>query len=271
MSESKEHLREEAYCPSCGRFIGPRVKCPYCGASSTRRIKINIFRYTAVIMSVVGLVVLVFAAQYETPISKIGDISETWNYAHVRFVGNVTSYPSFSEEYGSIYIYINDGTGETRITVYDPLSYQLIEEGKIPSLYDEVDVEGTMRVRVDFQYLILDISDYLRIKKSGFREVSLSDITNAMVGVKVNTTGEVTDGPVDLGPGIAIWISDGGPEIEVWIPGDLITLTGNMTKTGIPISDIKTGDTIRVIGGVELYIETLEIIPDNSTAIEVLG
>jgi ribosomal protein L32 len=47
-----------ADCPSCGRFIGPAMSCPYCGADAAGRMPLRVCRWLAVLLGVGGLALL---------------------------------------------------------------------------------------------------------------------------------------------------------------------------------------------------------------------
>jgi hypothetical protein len=49
-----------AHCPSCQRFIGTTTECPYCGTETSQRRSIVILRSLAFIMSIGGLLGLLF-------------------------------------------------------------------------------------------------------------------------------------------------------------------------------------------------------------------
>jgi len=83
--------KEEVICPSCGRFVGIHEKCPYCGAAVRKRMTVRFFRYGAVVVAVVGLILLYFAVRIiEIPTIKVKDITETMNWAYVRICGTLT-------------------------------------------------------------------------------------------------------------------------------------------------------------------------------------
>ncbi|MBA7620064.1 hypothetical protein ES703_27407 [subsurface metagenome] len=82
---------QEVICPSCGRFVGIHEKCPYCGAAVKKRMTVRFFRYGAVVVAVVGLILLYFAVRIiEIPTIKVKDITETMNWAYIRICGTLT-------------------------------------------------------------------------------------------------------------------------------------------------------------------------------------
>jgi DNA/RNA endonuclease YhcR with UshA esterase domain len=83
--------KEEVFCPSCGRFVGIHEKCPYCGAAVKKRMAVRFFRYGAVVVAVVGLILLYFTVKViKIPTIKVKNITETMNWAYVRVCGTLT-------------------------------------------------------------------------------------------------------------------------------------------------------------------------------------
>lgn len=69
-----------AECPSCGRFVGPNERCPYCGADVGQRLAISAFRYGSLVLAVLGLAVLLFAAtRSQVPTVEVGSLERTMN------------------------------------------------------------------------------------------------------------------------------------------------------------------------------------------------
>ena len=62
-SSGEPRTRTAAECPSCGRFVGPYERCPYCGADVGQRMAVRVFKYGSLVLAVVGVVSLMFNVQ----------------------------------------------------------------------------------------------------------------------------------------------------------------------------------------------------------------
>ena len=154
---------EEGVCPSCGRYIGPREVCPYCGAKVKKRISVRLLKYSAVAMAILGLLLVqIVAVKTETPLYHVSEIKRSMNYAHIKMAGTVVRYPSIYED-GSMSFWIDDGTGEIMVKAYRFEANRLIENGLIPGVGDYVEVEGSIRIREEFQYLVVELPSKFKI------------------------------------------------------------------------------------------------------------
>ena len=139
-----------SHCPSCGQYVGPHEACPYCGAHLTGRTSIRAVKIGAILLATVGLALLWFAAIHaEVPTIEIGQTGATMNMAYVRLEGHYTRAPSYDPESDYLSFWIEDDTGEIRVSAYRAETRQIIAEGRVPALGDLVEVAGTLRVRED--------------------------------------------------------------------------------------------------------------------------
>ncbi len=140
-----------AICPSCGRFVGPREACPYCGAAVSKRLPLSYLRLGSILLSILGVAALVYAAS-GAPIPRvdIAAVQATMNYAYVRLAGRVTRVPSYDPETQKLSFYIADSTGEIQVSSFRVTTRPLLEQQKLPAPGDEVEVEGTLRIRDEF-------------------------------------------------------------------------------------------------------------------------
>ncbi|MDY7075565.1 MAG: hypothetical protein SXV54_01445, partial [Chloroflexota bacterium] len=108
-------------CPSCGRYVGPYgdKACSYCGAHLTGRTSIRVVKIAAITLATVGLVALWLAATHaEVPLIQIGQAGSTMNMAYVRLEGHCTRAPSYDPESDYLSFWMEDDTGEIRISAY---------------------------------------------------------------------------------------------------------------------------------------------------------
>ena len=158
-----------SHCPSCGRYVGPHADtaCPYCGARLTGRISIRVVKTAAALLATVGLAVLWFAAtRAEVPRIMIGQSGATMNMAYVRLEGRCTRAPTYDPESDYLSFWIEDDTGEIRISAYRAETREIIEQGHVPALGDWVEVAGTLRVREDFLSLTINVPEQLKVTRA---------------------------------------------------------------------------------------------------------
>ena len=254
----------EAICPSCGRYIGPRDVCPYCGARVKRRLSVRLLKIAAVILAVVGLLTVRFVAVYiQTPVVKVSEIKPSMNYAHIKMTGIVTRYPSLYSD-GSLSFWIDDGTGEIMVKAYRFEAQELLQSGNVPAMGDRVEVEGSIRIREDFQYLVIDLPSKLVIVKPNVSgSYSPSEIGLEHLGLKVEVVGTASGVRETSSGGIILYLEDVGGSIQIYIPPILRVLGFNET--------IMDGVRLKVVGYVSLYQGELEVVPGMPQEIEVLS
>ena len=135
---------DEMNCPSCGRFVGAKIHCPYCGAKVAKRMSLVAIRYAAVLLATIGLVLLWAMAKFhDTPVVKIGDITPTMNFAQIRVDGTADSDVRTFRN-GSMGFNISDGTGSLMVFISQKQGVELRRLGKLPHAGDAVRLNGTV-------------------------------------------------------------------------------------------------------------------------------
>ncbi len=254
--------KEEVICPSCGRFVGIHEKCPYCGAAVKKRMTVRFFRYGAVVVAVVGLILLYFAVRViEIPTIKVKDITETMNWAYVRICGTltqdakcytvgekktvkgtITNVRTFSGGKGRTFT-ISDGTGTIDVLVWGKLYNQIPQKASLnPGTSIQVSGEiGSYRGR-------------LQIKPQNPGDIQIPGVPTAKVTSIANVTQTAAFRVNTLHfPGI----SDGTGEIQAKSYGK--TAQGLIEQyaesLGITVEELlstnrlpKTGDRIEAMG-----------------------
>jgi len=137
-----------ARCGSCGRFLGPYTTCPYCGARVGGRVSLKAVKIAAVVLAVVGLIGLWWAGrQLPIPLLTVEETQCTMNMAYVRVRGRISRSLTYDPNGGYLAFWVDDGTGEVRISSYRDVTAALLAAGKIPAPGDRVEVAGTLRIR----------------------------------------------------------------------------------------------------------------------------
>ncbi len=254
----------DVHCPSCGRFVGAQETCPNCGAHLGRRISLRLIQYGAVILAVLGLVALWFAARArDIPVVRIQDISSTMNWAYVKLQGTVIRPPSFDAQTGYLRFWIFDGSGEMMVAAYRNESQALLTAGKVPAMGDEVTVEGTLKVKEDFQSLTLNVPDHFIVVRPQPVEMAIAGVTLEQLYQKVLVRGQVRQVKRPYEGLTILTVRDAGGEIDVTYTADLVRLTGQP-------AEVQPGDSVSVRGAVSLYGETSQLALDAADGLQKL-
>ncbi|MEA3506937.1 MAG: hypothetical protein U9R36_05565, partial [Elusimicrobiota bacterium] len=129
-------------------FTALSPTCPRCGARVERRIAIRAVRKIAIIGSVLGIVLLWYAALLKEPEDiNIGDIQATMNNALVRVQGRVVDV-KIDEDRNSLRISIDDGTGDSlTVNAFNKLNTFREAFGEdMPNIKDRISVVGALNV-----------------------------------------------------------------------------------------------------------------------------
>lgn len=137
-----------AHCPSCHRFIGPAMTCPYCGAEAEGRLPLRLGRWLALLLGTVGLALLYIAARQQTPeFIRIADIQPGMNFAQVQLRGTVHGAPAIyhvSNRVDYVSFTLNDGSGGLTVFASGPLAVRLTERNTLPAKGDQIQVRGAL-------------------------------------------------------------------------------------------------------------------------------
>ena len=245
----------KSHCPSCGRYVGPHQGCPYCGARLTGRTPIRAVKIAAILLATVGLVALWLAAtRAEVPLIQIGQTGATMNLAYVRLEGYCSRAATYDPESDYLSFWIEDGTGEIRVSAYRAETRQIIEEGRVPALGDRVEAAGTLRIREDFLSLTVNVPEQLKITRAEPVERAIGSIEPADQYQRVRVRGEVRQVYEPYEGLTLITVRDETGSIPVAVSEDLIALGGDPPT-------LHKGQPVEVVGAVSLYGDTPQLIP----------
>jgi DNA/RNA endonuclease YhcR with UshA esterase domain len=243
-----------ATCPSCGRFVGPIEKCPYCGAAIKKRIPIGYLRIACLILAVLGVAILVYAASgTATPLTKIGDIGATMNYAYVRLNGTVTRGPLYDPDAQSIRFYVADDTGEIQAGAFRDVTQELLAAGKIPTVGDKITMEGTLRVRDDFTSFNLATADKVQLIPPTANEIKVNEIGYDDEYQAVVVRGDVRDIRQPYQGLMLVTLGDASGEVDMAFSSDVEKLYGALPSFAL-------GDSVQVQGVVTYFRDTPQIL-----------
>lgn len=244
-----------SHCSSCGRYVGPYEACPYCGARQAGRIPIRAIKITAILFVTVGLAVLWLAAvRAEVPLIQIGQAGATMNMAYVRLQGRCTREPAYDPESDYLSFWIEDETGEIRVSAYRAETREIIDRGLVPALGDLVRVAGTLRVREDFLALTLNVPEQLEIARAEPVEREIGSIGQEDEYLRVRVVGEVRVVYEPYEGLTLIDVRDETGSIPVAVSEDLVALDG-------AVPALFKGQSVEVVGAVSLYGDTPQLVP----------
>ena len=245
----------QATCPSCGRFVGPYKTCPYCGAQMAQRLSMRVVKLVAVMLATVGLIALWWAARHvQVPLLTAEQALGTMNMAYVRVQGTVVRNLTYDPEGEYLSFWLDDGTGEVMVSAYRDVTRALLAETRVPTLGDEVEVAGTLRIREDFVSLTLNVPEHLSLERPEPLPVRAGALTSLDEGLRVAVTGEVRETFTPYEGLTLITVRDASGEVPVYVNETLTALTG-------PLPDIVAGQGIAVTGTVTLYRNEPQIMP----------
>jgi DNA/RNA endonuclease YhcR with UshA esterase domain len=244
-----------SHCPSCGRYVGPYEACPYCAARLAGRVPVRLVKIGAVVLSTVGLILLWLAAtRAEVPLIQIGQAGATMNMAYVRLQGRCTREPSYDPESDYLSFWLEDDTGEIRVSSYRAETRQLIDEGRVPALGDAVEVAGTLRVQEDFYALTVNTPDQLQITRADPVDADIGAIGPSDLYRRVRVRGEVHSVYQPYEGLTLVTVRDATGEIPVAVSEDLVALGG-------PLPALTSGQAVEVAAAVSLYGDTPQLVP----------
>jgi DNA/RNA endonuclease YhcR with UshA esterase domain len=240
-------------CPSCGRFVGPQPACPYCGAAVGQRLAVRLFKYGSLALALLGLAVLLVAARCsQVPTVEIGSLVGTMNWAYVRLEGTVSRQPAYDPETQALKLWVWDGTGEILVTAYRAEAEALRVAARLPAMGDRLAVEGTLRVKEDFQYLVLNVPQHVEIWPAQPAEMAIAAARAAPLYQSVRIRGLVREVRQPYEGLCILSLRDASGEIDVTLAADTAALGGDLPE-------VSPGQALQVTGAVDHYRDAPQI------------
>ncbi|MEW5760994.1 MAG: hypothetical protein AB1779_09535 [Candidatus Thermoplasmatota archaeon] len=249
----------EANCPSCGKPIGDRKACNYCGAYVEKRLRIKTMFISSIASLLIGFILLSLAFITTTPIEKVTELTSNKNFQHVRVVGKVVDViytKEKYEKYGSMSIFVNDRSLEKydantiKIRADADVVEKIVDKKKVVAFGDKVDVEGTLYAGPGYKVLNLNDEKMFRVEKRNYEEIMLDEFKNADEnkferGKMIRSYGFVS-GLRTLDFATIVYLEDS--ELQIFIEKHVIELTGKEK-----IENITIGKKITFEGSLEWY------------------
>ncbi|MEM4294060.1 MAG: hypothetical protein QXJ27_07855 [Thermoplasmata archaeon] len=175
------------------------------------------------VLLLIGGIFLGLAYSSETPVTKVGEITEDMSFSHIRIVGKVSDFPSYTtdryELRSTIKFPLNDGTGTISVKLADAVTDAVLKTGNVPGYGQMIEVEGKLSVSEYSKSLTVINPQFLKIltKEEDYEELtdlSLLSIV-ASEGKLVKVTGKVKSF-ANLGFAWSFNVTDGKGEINVF-------------------------------------------------------
>jgi len=212
-------------------------------------------KLAAILLATVGLLALWWMARrMDIPTISAADALGTMNMAYVRVQGRVTRSLSYDPVSAYLAFWLDDGTGEVRVSSYRDVTQTLLAAGKIPALGDEVTVAGTLRIREDYVALTLNAAEHLALERPEPVTLKANTLTPLDAGLRVRVVGEVRQVRTPYEGMTLITVRDDSGEIVVAIDATVVALTGSLPE-------IVEGQGIAAVGAVSLYRDTPQLVP----------
>ncbi|MCK4648819.1 hypothetical protein KAT51_04760 [bacterium] len=260
---------EEVKCPSCNRFVGVHTTCPYCGARISKRISVMFFKYGALAVAFIGLILLYLAARVvETKIIKVKDIIPSMSFAYVRVQGTISFPPRIYPGTKSLSFTVDDGTGRISIKAYGAVTEELIRTEKLPKIGDWVDVAGQLQVREGRASMIIQRPKEVQVTSAEtliaqVPSLKIAQITRGKIGQLIKCEGKIIDIRT-FTKGRSLKISDGSGDIDVVIWD---TDYEKISNKGA----LQIGREVSVQGVIGEYRGKLQVKPRAPEEIKIVG
>ncbi len=213
--------KEEVICPSCGRFVGAHLVCPYCRTRVPKRMSVMLFKYGALAVAFLGLVLLYLAVRVvKIPVVKVKDITETMNFAYVRVVGTVERADVYERD--TLYLTVDDGTGSISARSHGKVTEEIMRMDNPPRLGDRIDVGGTLNITEDKKVLLIQTPDRVKVtpREEWIGKIptfKIGDITRSKMGELARCQGEITNiRPLKKGRTLTIDDGSGSIDVVIW-------------------------------------------------------
>lgn len=208
---------------------------------------VRIFRYGSLGLAILGVAVLLLVAkQSQVPMVEIGTLSGTMNWAYVRIEGTVTRQPAYDPDTRALRLWVEDGTGEMLVIAYRSEAGWLMDQDLVPVMGDGLALEGTLRIKDEFQYLVLNVPQHTKVRRAPAVEVPIGQVDAEGLQQMVTVRGVVRD---DRSPyeGLRILtLRDASDEIDITLPTEMTALTGAWPQ-------VRVGQAVEVTGAVDYY------------------
>ncbi|MCX8173949.1 MAG: hypothetical protein N3F63_05015 [Thermoplasmata archaeon] len=176
-----------------------------------------------VVLLILGGVFLGLAYSSETPVTKVGEITEDMSFSHIRVIGKVSDFPSYTtdkyEQRSTIRFPLNDGSGTISVKLSDVVTDEVMKSGNVPGYGQTVEIEGKLSVSEYSKSVTVINPQFLKIltKERDYEELADLSLLNSVAseGKLVKVSGKVKSF-ANLGFAYSFNVTDGRGEVNVF-------------------------------------------------------
>ncbi len=275
----------EVFCPKCRRYVGTFERCPYCRSKVPTRFSYRFLKWGGLTVAVLGVIFLYVDLHgprlvvRPVPTVGISEIGPTMNYAQVYITGKAT-FVKYDEETRALGMFLSDENGvELFIRAYDTETLRLLKfENKrlmendntprFPGTGDIITVRGNLRIRPDFNMMIVSFAEGVTIDRPEASIVTIENMVenSTAFGIyeRLQIEGKIIDiATYDWSTILTVYEISSGAEASVLIP--------NILTDFLRPFDASMGDMIRVRGAFGMYYGSPQLWLASWDDFEVIG
>jgi DNA/RNA endonuclease YhcR with UshA esterase domain len=214
---------------------------------------VRTLKYGSFLLAVAGLaVLLLIAARSEVPTVKIGNLVATMNWAYVQVEGLVSRQPVYDPTAGDLTLWVWDGTGEIMVAAYRAEAETLQARGPLPVMGDRVSLAGTLRVKEDFAYLVLNDPERMEVRPAEALAKRAAEVHAGLRYQAVRLRGVIREerAPYEGLHIASLWDESGA--IDLILPA----MAG---AAGSRLPSPLVGQAVEVVGAVDLYRDAVQV------------
>lgn len=262
ISPTQNIVKDETFCPSCGRFVGPVEICPYCTTHLKKRTAIKVYKIISLILAIFGTIGVYYISKHrQIPLVRIDEINPMMNFAYVRIHGKVTRVYPYDPQKHSLAFVVNDGSEEElRVSAYRREAEKIVQLGLMPDIGDEVEVAGSLSIRENFRTMYINMAERMKRIPQEIKEISISEISRKNLGDKVRLNGVVLDAR-ELASGIIYTLGDPNNEDR--------TISMPCWRRNVGQIDLPEGTEVTVVGSITEYRNEIQITPNKKEDIVI--
>jgi hypothetical protein len=229
----------------------------------------------------------------EVPTVEIADITPAMNFAQVYLEGKAT-FVRYDEETRFLGMFLTDENSDIFVRAYDSETRRLIEmekrrlaendpQPKFPAVGDDLRVRGNLRIRPDFEMMILQFAEGLSIERPEAIRVKIENIVENKTAFEEHQRLEIEGKVVEIedrdwavfltvyeletGAGILVLI----PEVVFMFGESEIGSASLEVKMGERLLRVNVGAEVRVRGAFSVYHEQPQLWMASWDDLGVIG
>ncbi|MCL7454381.1 MAG: OB-fold nucleic acid binding domain-containing protein, partial [Anaerolineae bacterium] len=226
---------------------------------------VRVFKVASLLLAGVGLAILLFVARRSgSPAYEIGALTGTMNWAYIRIEGIASQQPSHDVGDGSVRFWLQDGSGEILVVAYRTQAQELLARGLLPVMGDRVTLEGTLRVREDFRYLVVDVPEAVDVQPPTPIDLTIGQVNTGLRYQAVRLRGVIRDDRTPYEGLRILTVRDTTGKIDV-------TVSQEPSAAGGRVPVLHVGQSVQVVGTVDEYRGVAQVSVGRASDLVILG